>query len=147
MKKILVLSLFALAVISGSGCGKDSIGTKPMISFLSYSSDPVIPSNGLDVHFQVKDGDGDIENTFNFAPIYDLQVDDTVFAPRQMPKLDAHNGTNLTAEVILHLEPIDFPGNTTGIPKDSVHYLVFIKDNAGNISDTIATPKVEILYQ
>lgn len=147
MKKILVLSLFALAVISGSGCGKDTIGTKPMISFLSYSSDPVIPSNGLDVHFQVKDGDGDIENTFNFAPIYDLQVDDTAFAARQMPKLDAHNGTNLTAEVILHLEPIDFPGNTTGIPKDSVHYLIFIKDNAGNISDTIATPKVEILYQ
>lgn len=148
MKKILVLSLFALAVISGSGCGKDSIGTKPMISFLSYSSDPVVPSNGLDVHFQVKDGDGDIENTFNFAAIYDLQPEpDTAFASRQMPNLDAHKGTNLTAEVILRLEPIDFPGNTTGIPKDSVHYLVFITDNAGNISDTIATPKVEILYQ
>lgn len=147
MKKILVLSLFALAVISGSGCGKDSIGTKPMISFLSYSSDPVIPSNGLDVHFQVKDGDGDIENSFSFAPIYDIQVDDTVFASREMPNLDAHVGTKLTAEVILHLQPIDFPGNTTGIPKDSVHYLVYVTDNAGNISDTIATPKVEILYQ
>lgn len=119
-----------------------------MISFLSYSSDPVVPSNGLDVHFQVKDGDGDIENTFNFAAIYDLQPEpDTAFASRQMPKLDAHKGTNLTAEVILRLEPIDFPGNTTGIPKDSVHYLVFITDDAGNISDTIATPKVEILYQ
>ncbi|SHM80329.1 hypothetical protein [Chitinophaga sp. CF418] len=147
MKKILVLSLFALAVISGSGCGKDSIGTKPMISFLSYSSDPVIPSNGLDVHFQVKDGDGDIENTFNFTAIYDSQPEDTSFSGRKMPNLDAHKGTNLTAEVILHLEPIDFPGNTTGIPKDSVHFLVFITDNAGNISDTVATPKTEILYQ
>ncbi|SDG08883.1 hypothetical protein [Chitinophaga filiformis] len=146
MKKILVLSLFALAVISGSGCGKDSIGTKPMISFLSYSSDPVISSNGMDVHFQVKDGDGDVENSFNFVAIYDIQVDtDTVFTSRKMPNLDAHNGTNLTAEVILHQESIDFPN--TGIPKDSVHYLVFITDNAGNISDTIATPKIEILYQ
>lgn len=145
MKKILVLSLFALAVISGSGCGKDSIGTKPMISFLSYSSSPVIPSNGLNVHFQVKDGDGDIENTFHFATIYDIQTEpDTTFAERAMPDLEAHNGTNLTAEVILNLEPIDF---TTNVPKDSLHYLVFITDNAGNISDTIVTPKVEILAQ
>lgn len=149
MKKILVLSLFALAVISGSGCGKDSIGTKPMISFLSYSSDPVIPANGLEVRFQVKDGDGDIENSLNFAIIYDIQRDpdaDTVFDSRQMPKLDAHNGTNLTAEVLLQLDPIDFPGGTVGVPKDSLHYLVFVTDNAGNISDTIATPKVEIVY-
>lgn len=148
MKKILVLSLFALAVLSGFGCGKDTIGTKPMISFLSYSSDPVIPSFGMDVRFQVKDGDGDIENTFNFSAIYDLQPEpDTVFESRKMPGLDAHKGTNLSAEVILHLDPIDFPGGSPGIPKDSLHYLVFITDNAGNISDTIVTPKVEIVYE
>jgi hypothetical protein len=117
-----------------------------MISFLSYSSDPVIPSIGLDVHFQIKDGDGDVENTLSFAAIYDLQPEpDTAFTHREMPNLDAHNGTNLTAEVILHLEPIDFPN--TGIQKDSVHYVAYITDNAGNISDTIATPKVEIIYQ
>lgn len=148
MKKILVLSLFALAVISGSGCGKDSIGTKPMISFLSYSSSPVIPANGLDVHFQVKDGDGDIESTFSFVAMYDLQPStDTVFEHRNMPGLDAHNGTNLNAEVILHLQPIDFPGNTPGILKDSLHFLVYVTDNAGNISDTISTSKVEIVYE
>lgn len=147
MKKILVLSLFALAVISGSGCGKDSIGTKPMISFLSYSSSPVIPANGLDVHFQVKDGDGDVESTFSFVAMYDLQPStDTVFEHRDMPGLDAHNGTNLNAEVILHLQPIDFPGAGT-TPKDSLHFLVYVTDNAGNISDTIATPKVEIVYE
>lgn len=148
MKKILVLSLFALAVISGSGCGKDSIGTKPMISFLSYSSDPVVPANGLEVRFQVKDGDGDIENSLNYAIMYDIQATaDTAWDSRQMPKLDAHNGTNLTAEVLLQFDPIDFPGGTPGILKDSLHYLVFVTDNAGNISDTISTPKIEIVYQ
>lgn len=148
MKKILVLSLFALAVISGSGCGKDSIGTKPMISFLSYSSSPVIPANGLDVHFQVKDGDGDVESTFSFVAMYDIQAStDTVFEHRDMPGLDAHNGTNLNAEVILHLQPIDFPGGPPAVTKDSLHYLVYVTDNAGNISDTIATPKVEIVYE
>jgi hypothetical protein len=146
MKKILVLSLFALAVISGSGCGKDSIGTKPMLSFLSYSSDPVIPTNGLEVRFQVKDGDGDIENQFWFSAIYDTAPEDTNFTSRQMPKLEAHNGTNLTAEVLLQLDAIDLAG-TSGVPKDSVHFLIYIVDNANNTSDTIATPKVEVIYQ
>lgn len=147
MKKILVLSLFAVAAICGA-CGKDSIGTKPMLTFLSYSSSPVIASVGMDVNFQVKDGDGDIENSFNFAAIYDTQPLDTAFESRPMPGVDAHKGTNLTAEVILHLYGTDFP--QTGdqpILKDSLHYLVFITDNAGNVSDTIVTPKVEVLYQ
>lgn len=147
MKKTLVLSLFALAAICG-GCGKDSIGTKPMLTFLSYSSSPVISSFGMDVRFQVKDGDGDIENTFNFAPIYDTKPLDTAFESRDMPGVEAHKGTNLTAEVILHLMGTDFP--QTGdvpIPKDSLHYLVFITDNAGNISDTLVTPKIEVLYE
>ncbi len=146
MKKILVLSLFALAVISGSGCGKDSIGTKPMLSFLSYSSDPVIPANGLEVRFQVKDGDGDIENQFWFSPMYDTAPEDTNFTSRQMPNLEAHNGTNLTAEVLLQLDAIDLAG-TNNVQKDSLHFLIYIVDNHNNISDTISTPKVEVLYQ
>jgi hypothetical protein len=147
MKKILVLSLLALSAIMG-GCGKETIGTKPMISFLSYSSSPVIASFGMDVNFQVKDGDGDIENSFNFAPIYDTKPFDTAFESRDMPNVDAHKGTNLTAEVILHLTGTDFPQTGDNpIPKDSLHYLVFITDNAGNISDTIATPKIEVLYE
>jgi hypothetical protein len=147
MKKTLILSLFTLAAICG-GCGKDSIGTKPMVSFLSYSSSPVIASFGMDVNFQVKDGDGDIENSFNFAAIYDTSPLDTAFESRPMPGVEAHKGTDLTAEVILHLSGIDFPQNGTNpVPKDSVHYLVFITDNAGNISDTITTPKLEVLYE
>ena len=147
MKKILVLSLFAVAAICG-GCGKDSIGTKPMLTFLSYSSSPVFASAGMDVNFQVKDGDGDIENSFNFAAIYDTAPLDTAFESRPMPGVDAHNGTNLTAEVILHLVGTDFPQTGTNpVLKDSLHYLVFITDNAGNISDTIVTPKLEVLYE
>ncbi|MBW8683676.1 hypothetical protein [Chitinophaga rhizophila] len=149
MKKTLVLSLFALATILGS-CGKDTIGTKPIITFLSYSSSPIDASFGTDVNFQVKDGDGDIETSFNFATIYDSQpaLVDTPYESRPMPKLEAHKGTNLNAEVILHLTATDFPQQGDfPIPKDSVHFLVFITDNAGNISDTIVTPKVEILYE
>ncbi|SEW27261.1 hypothetical protein SAMN05428988_3840 [Chitinophaga sp. YR573] len=146
MKKMLFLSLFALTAITA--CKKDSLGTKPVITFKSYSSVPISSSYGLDITFEVKDGDGDIENSFNFAAIYDTQPTDTAFESRPMPELDAHKGTKLTAEVVLHLVGTDFPQTGANpIPKDSVHYLVYIVDDANNHSDTIVTPKVEVQYQ
>ena len=37
---------------------------------------------------------------------------------------------------------------TVAVYDDGANWnLVFITDNAGNISDTIVTPKVEVLYQ
>jgi hypothetical protein len=146
MKKMLFLSLFALTAITA--CKKDSLGTKPVITFKSYSSVPISSSYGLDITFGVKDGDGDIENSFNFAAIYDTKPTDTAFEGRPMPELDAHKGSNLTAEVVLHLTGTDFPQTGDNpIPKDSVHYLVYIVDDADNHSDTIVTPKVEVQYQ
>ncbi|WP_343671847.1 hypothetical protein [Chitinophaga sp.] len=146
MKKIAFLSLFSLLAINA--CKKDSLGTKPVITFKSYSSSPVSASTGMDVTFDVSDGDGDIENTFNFAAIYDTAPDDTAFEGRPMPDLEGHNGTKLTAEVVLHLTGTDFPQiGANPIAKDSVHYLVFIQDNAGNYSDTIVTPKLQVIYE
>ncbi|SFW63526.1 hypothetical protein [Chitinophaga sancti] len=145
MKKIAFLSLFSLLAIGA--CKKDSIGTKPVITFKSYSSSPVSADAGMDITFNVTDGDGDIENTFNFAAIYDVKPLDTPFTSRPMPKLDAHKGTKLTAEVVLHLINTDFPQIADNpIKKDSVHYLVFIQDDAGNYSDTIVTPKLQVVY-
>ena len=145
MKKTVFLSLLSLLTVTA--CKKDSMGTKPVISFTSYSSSPIHSSVGADLTFQVTDGDGDIENTLNFAAIYDTDPTDTAFDGRPMPNLDAHKGSNLKAEVILHLTSTDFPQiGANPVAKDSVHYLVYIEDDAGNVSDTIVTPKVQVLY-
>jgi hypothetical protein len=146
MEKMLFLSLLALTAITA--CKKDSLGTKPVITFKSYSSEPISSSFGLDVTFSVKDGDGDIENSFNFAAIYDTKPLDTAFEGRPMPELDAHKGSSLTAEVVLHLTGTDFPQTGDNpIAKDSVHYLVYIVDDKDHHSDTVVTPKVEVQYQ
>jgi hypothetical protein len=146
MKKMLFLSLLALTVITA--CKKDSLGTKPVITFKSYSSVPIYASSGLDLTIQVKDGDGDVQNTLNFAAIYDTAPTDTAFTARPMPNLDAHEGTSLTADVVLHLIATDFPQiGANPVLKDSVRFLMYIVDDKSNHSDTIATPKVEILYQ
>jgi hypothetical protein len=147
MEKMLFLSLLAMTAIVA--CKKDSLGTKPVITFKSYSSSPVSSNGGMDVTFEVKDGDGDIEGTLNFAAIYDTLPDDTAnYEGRPMPQLDAHKGSSLTAQVILHLVPTDFP-QTGDLPiaKDSLYYKVYVVDDKGNHSDTIRTPKLEVQYQ
>jgi hypothetical protein len=147
MKKVIILSLFSLVAVTA--CKKDdSVGTTPVITFKSYSSSPVVAANGMDMTFEVKDGDGDIENSLNFAAIYDTDLVDTAFQARPMPGLDNNKGRNLTAEVVLHLLGTDFPQvGTNPVAKDSVHFLVYIQDDAGHISDTIATPKIQVIYQ
>ena len=144
MNKKLLLSLFTFLAVGA--CKKDSLGTKPVITFKSYSSSVAFANYNLDVTFDVADGDGDIENTFSVAGIYDLAPTDTIWTAKNMPDLDAHNGTKVNAEVVLHLSSIDFIRNDDNKPTDSVHFLVFIEDNAGTFSDTIATPKIEIQY-
>lgn len=147
MKKIFLLSIIVSFIAALAACKKDSIGTKPQLTFNSYSLNEVIENNSnLDISFQVQDSDGDIENQFWIQTFFDSRTDTFNFEPRQMPNLGSHKGGKLDAEVILHLESINLSSGTTTIP-DSVHFRVYIEDNAGNKSDTISTPKLAIIKQ
>lgn len=147
MKKIAFLSLFSLLALAA--CKKDSLGTKPVITFKSYSSSMIYPENGLAIMFNVTDGDGDIQNTLTWAKIEDSNTTpDTIWDVRQMPDLEGRNSGKVTAEVGLYLAAIDLGSQQTSAPEtDSVHFLAFIIDEAGNSSDTLVTPKIFISYQ
>lgn len=145
MKKIAFLSLFSL--LAFAACKKDSLGTKPVITFKSYSSDLIYSSYGLAINFNVSDGDGDIQNTLTWAKIVDTNPTDTVWDVRQMPDMEGRNSGKVNAEVGLYLAAIDLNTMQDSPPEtDSVHFLAFIIDEAGNSSDTIATPKIFIDY-
>ncbi|ASZ11812.1 hypothetical protein KTO58_15850 [Chitinophaga pendula] len=145
MKKLLLLSLvIGLASLS---CKKDKLSSKPALTFLSYSTSEInkqIP--GMIMYINVKDGDGDVEQNIYFQIILKSKtLKDTVpFEPRQMPKLEASKGTRLDAEIQMTLARTDLDVAYTGGPWDSVNYRLYINDNAGNISDTIVTPKLPI---
>ena len=149
MKKI--LSLFAVTTLVLAACSKDSgSGTKPEISFKSYSIPFIVDSlvDNFDVSFQVKDGDGDIENLFYFQTIIDsdpLTAEDTVYQFRQMPNIGAHKGSKVDDEVIYNMISSDFKIYNINIKPDSLRLRVFIIDEAGHSSDTILTPKLGII--
>lgn len=138
MKKMLFLFLLAGLFYA---CKKDKIGTKPILSFKGYSVDSVsVGIQDMFVTLNVQDGDGDIEDTLQIAPIYDTKIQDTFYIVRRMPEIGANRGNSVKAEVAILLETQDF--RTYQSLNDSIHFLVFIRDNAGNFSDTIATPKI-----
>ncbi|MBS0031542.1 hypothetical protein ACTJJ0_31160 [Chitinophaga sp. 22321] len=141
MKKILFLSLLVGLFYA---CKKDKIGTKPILSFKSYSLDSVtVNTDQMVVTINVEDGDGDIEDTLSIAPIIDSHAPDTAFLYKKMPSIGANRGNRVKAEVQILLENSDIKfGNYPPIPKDSIHFEIYIRDNAGNVSDTIFTPKI-----
>ncbi|MBO9732186.1 MAG: hypothetical protein J7623_26325 [Chitinophaga sp.] len=141
MKKILFLFLVAGLLYA---CKKDKIGSKPFLSFKSYSADSISPTTDqFVVTLNVEDGDGDIEDTLRIAPIIKSHGTDTLFIKKKMPGIESNKGNKIKGEIQITLQNQEIIfGQYAPIPKDSVHFMVFIKDNAGNISDTVYTPKI-----
>ena len=147
MKKILLLFLLAGLLYA---CKKDSVGTKPVITFASYSA-PFVDSTSqqLAVTFKVQDGDGDIENKIAWKLHYILPpvppLTDS-FTYSRMPNIGQNNGSSVNAEVVIPMQTFDFRLwlEDKGVSPDSLWYTAFILDNAGNSSDTITTPKLPI---
>jgi len=143
MKKMLLLSVI---ICLAYACKKESMSSKPQISFKSYS----IPSidtltQEFNIEFNVKDGDGDIEDyiyMLNYVDGTPPQNEDD-FASRKMPSIEANKGNSVNAIVSVRMENNDFRVNIDdNIDPDSFHVRAFIIDNAGNSSDTITTPKI-----
>ncbi|MCW3463885.1 hypothetical protein [Chitinophaga nivalis] len=145
MKKILFLFLVAGFFYA---CKKDGVGPKPIVTFKSYSVDSITPAtNDMTIFLNVEDGDGDIEDTLTLGTIIlshfkDGKID-TAWTPKSMPEIGRSKGLNVKAEVRIPLQTIEIKfSDYVTIPKDSINFSIIIKDRAGNISDTLITPKI-----
>lgn len=148
MKKILFLFLLTGFMFA---CKKDNVGTKPIITFLSYSPATVDSSTQeLYPTFKVQDGDGDIENyiawKIHFLQTPDIPPTDS-FTRFRMPNIGQNNGNSVNAEVSVRMIGTDFRlwKEDGGVAPDSLWYTVFILDNAGHSSDTITTARIGII--
>lgn len=150
MKKILPLLVVTALMIAA--CSKDdNIGTKPELTFKSFSVPYVVygETDNFDVTFQIKDGDGDIQNLFYFQTIIDKNPDthanDTSWQPRRIPSIETHHGSKVDAELIYNMYNTDFILYDATSKPDSLRIRAFVIDEAGHSSDTIETPKLAII--
>ncbi|MGO4290949.1 hypothetical protein [Chitinophaga sp. RAB17] len=140
MKKILFLFLLAGLFYA---CKKDNIGSKPILTFKGYSVDSITADlQEMNVIMGVEDGDGDIEDTLQIASIFDSRGpnQDTLYSIKGMPGIGANKGSRVKGDIYINLKSDEY--KLVQIDNDSIHFLVFIRDNAGHYSDTIATPKM-----
>ncbi|NLR57312.1 hypothetical protein HGH93_04335 [Chitinophaga polysaccharea] len=138
MKKILFLFLVAGLLYA---CKKDKIGSKPILTFKGYTVDSVTSNlDKMTVIMNVRDGDGDIEDTLWIATRYrNSGTSDTLYSVKQMGSIGANKGNSVNADVYINLLPTEFKISHPFVADDSIHFVVFIKDNAGNFSDTVGT--------
>lgn len=137
---LFVLTAIAISIMLASCNGKGSFPSTPDLKFKSIS--PNVAEAGKDTLISIicsfKDNEGDIT-----GPVYYRQSNfpnfDSLYS---LPKLPQQ--PNMQGNIILQLHSNDiiFP-ISSGM--DTVTYLLFIKDKAGHISDTVETSKIVLI--
>lgn len=144
--KLHTLAVFG-AVMMMIACSKDNITTKPQLRIKSVSTD-LVPLNGsLQFIFEFSDKEGDLSNPLGIEKISSTCIDasyiDTV--KFLFPDIPGTKNTDGVLEVNLNninLLPIRCNG------QDTVELAVFkfwVKDDAGNVSDTVTTDPITIV--
>ncbi len=152
MKKSLLIAADLGVMIA---CKKDGSGTKPVISFNSYSSDYLLFSDSatntsqqpITVSLNISDGDGDIEDTIAILSHTNANGPAADYVYAQMPDIGANKGHSVSGQVSIRLEATDIVDINPTAKPDSIWFTAFVKDNAHHSSDTIATPKIPIIKQ
>ena len=139
LKRYLLLIVIAVGIVA---CGKDKLNTNPSIEIKNVSVTDVMPGQETVITLGYKDKEGDlggglityIRNRTNIKPIPEETL----------------NGKTDTVERILP----DFPKTTSGdievrienafmsedpFDNDTMFFKIFVKDVAGNVSDTVST--------
>lgn len=141
MRNLIFCGLVMLFIIS---CSKDSFQSKPQLFLKSVSSTNIPTGGSLEIKFRLTDKEGDFRDTIwvkkittrcpnsNFA-------DSSIFrVPSDVPRTNFFD-----AEVVINLNY--FLGLQPRCTKaDTAVFSFWMKDAAGNKSDTVSTPSIII---
>jgi hypothetical protein len=141
MKNLIFCGLVMLFIIS---CSKDSFQSKPQLFLKSVSSTNIPNGGSLEIKFRLTDKEGDFRDTIwvkkittrcpnsNFA-------DSSIFrVPSDLPRTNFFDGeVAITLNYFLGLQP-------RCTKADTAVFSFWMKDAAGNKSDTVSTPSIII---
>lgn len=152
MKKLLIAGFVLVVLFS---CNKDKYQTKPQISLKSVGA-KVVPVNGvLNVVLSYTDKEGDISDSMYIKKI---RLNKTVVATLRdslrykipdFPNYDKGE-IDLALQYQNHLisasNPPPIPGSNPSVPQpDTLLFKFWIRDKAGNVSDTVTTEQIVII--
>ena len=152
MKKLLIAG-FVLVVLFA--CNKDKYQTKPQISLKSVST-KVVPTNGnLTVVLSYTDKEGDISDSLYIKKV---RLNKTVVTTLRdslkykIPDFPDYSKGEIDLalqyqnNLISAVNPPPIPGSNPSVPQPDTLLLKFwIRDKAGNVSDTVTTGQIVII--
>ncbi len=141
-----ILNILLLFIIFFASCKKEKkeYDISPQIEFVSISPNPVNEYQPVYITFKYTDGDGDIGE--NDANAKNLFVTDNRIGIVYSYRIQQLSPDNEKIPITGNLEAkIDNAVITNGAASQSVTYTVYIVDRAGNMSNTITTPAVNIV--
>ena len=142
----ILFSIFACILVSFSGCKKEQpISTVPSVKFVSITPNPAIKyQDEIKVTIEYTDGDGDLgENTPDVKNLFCTDSRNNVTYEFRIPQLGPDNSNIIiNGKLVFNLAPQGFidDNNTT----ETATYSVYVKDRAGNQSNTVQTTSLTI---
>ena len=145
MRYTIIFSTLLFVILSG--CGKDKFDTVPMLEFKSVNTNQLRSGQVLQFTLSFTDKEGDISNK--------------IFVLKSSPECPAEDFTesynipdfpassDQKGEIVLSLgyNANPFPDISPKCQKDETATFRFvIKDLAGNVSDTVSSPPIKIIY-
>jgi len=142
----ILVSFFLLSCLL-IACKKNTVSTPPSIRFTSFSPDNWLYTNiaadGPLLNFHINDKEGDIGYNINnnaYSYIYVINEKDTF--PFPFPNMAITNDKNMDLDVSVNISNIinnSLRLNTPVFPPrtDTIRFRFFVKDFAGNVSDTL----------
>lgn len=151
MKRIFVFCVLALAV---TACNKDKVESTPNLKFKSFNQN-VIDQNGVDlrVTLEFTDQEGDLDSVFITRQRVNSRDPSYLDYPYDgIPGFGNQNRGELfitipiQAKLLFNLPSIRIPGsNPEQFEPDTLLMRFYIKDKAGNVSDTTSPKQLIVI--
>ena len=146
MRYTIIFSTLLFVILSG--CGKDKFDTVPKLEFTAVNTTELRNGGVIQFTLSFTDKEGDVSNkvfvekTSPDCPAFDFTQD---YVVPEFPAMSNQKG-----EIIVY-----FGYNAEGLPdispkcsKDETATFRFVlEDKAGNVSDTVSSPPIKLIYQ
>lgn len=142
------LLIAVIACFFITACTKDQYTTKPQLEFKSLNGEAFPKQSNLFFKFTVTDKEGDIQDTMWVQKISFSCREGEFLTGYRMPVFSSTK--NLKVELDVNYTYGELAGTypiITGCVQrdDSCYFKFWIKDLAGNVSDTVTSPTIKLL--
>lgn len=146
MRYTIIFSTLLFVILSG--CGKDKFDTVPKLEFTSVNTTELRNGNVIRFTLSFTDKEGDVSNNVFIEKTSPDCPDGDFKEIYKVPEFPSTS--NQKGEIVL-----SFGYNVEGIPNispqckkdETASFRFVLSDEAGNVSDTVSSPLIKLIYQ